>query len=452
MALNGTYRWRIVALLLLATTINYIDRQALSFVMTDDAFKRTLLGLSAGSLLTDEHIKLFRIQVGLIDSAFKAAYAIGFLLVGWLIDRIGTKKGLSVGIAIWSIASIATAFASTAGQFTAIRAVLGLGEAANFPSAMKAISEWFPKKVRSTATGLLNAGSNMGVIATALLVPFLMQQFGWRMAFLLSAGLGVLMLVIWWLSYSRPEEAKNLSPAEYNYIMDGRAQEHVTGQDRQLSWKQLLSYRQTWVFCFGKIFADPVWFFYLTWLPDFLMTNQQLDRKLDLKNFGIPFLIIYLVSDLGSIFFGWLATRFMQAGWSENKARKVTMLVCALLITPIYLIPSVSSFPLVVGMLALATAAHQGWSTNVYSMTTTLFPSGSVASVTGLGGFSGGLTSMAVAAATGYVVALYGYQPMFIFASCSYLIGLVVIHLILPTLSPVRVASTNQVDALSTPL
>jgi ACS family hexuronate transporter-like MFS transporter len=452
MASNGTYRWRIVALLLLATTINYIDRQALSFVMTDDAFKRTLLGLSAGSLLTDEHIKLFRIQVGLIDSAFKAAYAIGFLLVGWLIDRIGTKKGFSVGIAIWSIASIATAFASTAGQFTAIRAVLGLGEAANFPSAMKAISEWFPKKVRSTATGLLNAGSNMGVIATALLVPFLMQQFGWRMAFLLSAGLGVLMLVIWWLSYSRPEEAKNLSPAEYNYIMDGRAQEHVTRQDRQLSWKQLLSYRQTWVFCFGKIFADPVWFFYLTWLPDFLMTNQQLDRKLDLKNFGLPFLIIYLVSDLGSIFFGWLATRFMQAGWSENKARKVTMLVCALLITPIYLIPSVSSFPLVVGMLALATAAHQGWSTNVYSMTTTLFPSGSVASVTGLGGFSGGLTSMAVAAATGYVVALYGYQPMFIFASCSYLIGLVVIHLILPTLSPVRIASTNQVDALSTPL
>lgn len=451
MALNGTYRWRIVALLLLATTINYIDRQALSFVMTDDAFKRTLLGLSAGSLLTDEHIKLFRIQVGLIDSAFKAAYAIGFLLVGWLIDRIGTKKGFTVGIAIWSIASIATAFASTAGQFTAIRAVLGLGEAANFPSAMKAISEWFPKKVRSTATGLLNAGSNMGVIATALLVPFLMEQFGWRMAFLLSAGLGVLMLVIWWLSYSRPEEAKNLSPAEYNYIMDGRAQEHVTGQDRQLSWKQLLSYRQTWVFCFGKIFADPVWFFYLTWLPDFLMTNQQLDRKLDLKNFGLPFLIIYLISDLGSIFFGWLATRLMHAGWSENKARKVTMLVCALLITPIYLIPSVSSFPLVVGMLALATAAHQGWSTNVYSMTTTLFPSGSVASVTGLGGFSGGLTSMAVAAATGYVVALYGYQPMFIFASCSYLVGLVVIHLILPTLSPVRVASTNQVDPLSTP-
>jgi ACS family hexuronate transporter-like MFS transporter len=452
MVKNGTYRWRIVALLLLATTINYIDRQALSFVMTDEEFKKTLLGLPVGSLLTDEHIKLFRIQVGLIDSAFKAAYAIGFLLVGWLIDRIGTKKGFAVGIAVWSVASIATAFASTAGQFTAIRAVLGLGEAANFPSAMKAISEWFPKKVRSTATGMLNAGSNMGVIATALLVPFLMQQFGWRMAFLLSAGLGVLMLVIWWLSYSKPEEAPNLSPAEYDYIMDGRAAEHAIVQERQLSWKQLLSYRQTWVFCFGKIFADPVWFFYLTWLPDFLMTNQQLDRKLDLKNFGLPFLIIYLVSDLGSIFFGWLATRFMLAGWNENKARKVTMLICALLITPIYLIPSVSSFPLVVAMLALATAAHQGWSTNVYSMTTTLFPSGSVASVTGLGGFAGGLTSMAVAAATGYVVALYGYQPMFIFASCSYLVGLVVIHLILPVIRPIREATQNYADTLPTTL
>ncbi len=186
-----------MALLFAATTINYVDRQALSFVMTDEGFKKTLLGLSPDTLLTAEHLKQFRIQMGLIDSAFKATYAVGFLLIGWLIDRVGTKRGFSIGIAVWSIASIASSFVSTAGQFALVRAVLGLGEAANFPSAMKAIAEWFPRRERSTATGILNAGSNMGVITTALLVPFLMQQFGWRGAFLISAVLGVLMLVIW---------------------------------------------------------------------------------------------------------------------------------------------------------------------------------------------------------------------------------------------------------------
>lgn len=437
------YRWRIVALLLLVTIINYIDRQALSFVMTDEAFKKTLLGLAPDTLLTDEHVRQFRIQMGLIDSAFKATYAIGFLLIGWLIDRVGTKKGFLVGIFIWSLASVASAFVSTAGQFKVVRAVLGLGEAANFPSAMKAIAEWFPKKDRSTATGFLNAGSNLGVIATALLIPFLVQQFGWRVSFLVSAVLGILMLAVWWLGYSRPEETPALSRAEYTYITEGREVEKAVGQETHLSWKRLIGYRQTWVFAFGKIFADPVWFFFLTWLPDFLMTNNQLDRKLDLKNFGLPFLIIYLVSDLGSIFFGWLATQLMRQGWSENKARKVTMLICAAIITPMYLIPSVHSYPLVVAMLALATAAHQGWSTNVYSMATTLFPTGSVASATGFGGFLGSMTSMIVAAATGYIVATFGYRPMFIFISCTYLVGLIAIHLVLPILRPIDLKNSQ---------
>ncbi|MVM30555.1 MFS transporter [Spirosoma sp. HMF4905] len=437
--MTTTYRWRIIALLFLATTINYVDRQALSFVMTDGAFKRTILGLSPGALLTDEYLKQFRIQMGLVDSAFKATYAIGFLLIGWLIDRVGTKKGFSIGIAVWSVASIASGFISTVGQFAVVRAVLGLGEAANFPSAMKAIAEWFPKRERSTATGILNAGSNMGVITTALLVPFLMEQFGWRGAFLISAVLGVLMLVIWWTSYSTPESTQALSATEYNYITEGRAIADKSEHQPQFSWLQLSRYRQTWAFCFGKIFADPVWFFYLTWLPDFLLTNNQLDRKLDLKNFGIPFLIIYVVSDIGSIFFGWLATKLMENGWTENKARKLTMLICALSVTPIYLIPSVHSFAGVVALLALATAAHQGWSTNVYAMSTTLFPQGSVATATGMGGFLGGMISMVVAAATGYIVATFGYTPMFIFASSSYLIGLLVIHLVLPALRPIEI-------------
>lgn len=434
--MHENYRWRIMALLFLATTINYVDRQALSFVMTDAGFKRTVLGLLPDALLTDEHLKQFRIQMGLIDSAFKAAYAVGFLLIGWLIDRVGTKRGFSMGIAVWSVASIASSFVSTAGQFAVVRAVLGLGEAANFPSAMKGIAEWFPRSERSTATGILNAGSNMGVIITALLVPFLMQSFGWRGAFLISAVLGVLLLGVWWVSYKKPTESQTSS--------DERIATDSIGAKGRFSWLQLSQYRQTWAFCFGKIFADPVWFFYLTWLPDFLLTNNQLDKKLDLKNFGIPFLIIYVVSDIGSIFFGWLATKLMQKGWSENSARKVTMLICALAVTPIYLIPSIHSFEGVVALLALATAAHQGWSTNVYAMSTTLFPGNSVATATGMGGFLGGLTSMVVAAATGYVVASFGYKPMFIFASCSYLIGLVVIHLVLPAFRPIEAINKPQ--------
>lgn len=439
--MTTNYRWRIIALLFLATTINYIDRQVLSFVMTDGAFKRVILGLSSEVTLTDEHLKQFRIQMGLVDSAFKAMYAIGFLLIGWLIDRVGTKKGFTIGVAVWSIASVASGFVSTVGQFAVVRAVLGLGEAANFPSAMKAIAEWFPKRERSTATGILNAGSNMGVIATALLIPFLMQQFGWRGAFLISAVLGVFMLILWWISYSTPESTRALSTTEFAYIVEERAAASKPTNQSQLSWFELGRYRQTWAFCFGKLFADPVWFFYLTWLPDFLLTNNQLDRKLDLKNFGIPFLIIYVVSDIGSIFFGWLATKLMTNGWTENNARKLTMLICALSVTPIYLIPSIHSFAGVVALLALATAAHQGWSTNVYAMSTTLFPSRSVATATGMGGFLGGMISMIVAALTGYVVATFGYKPMFIFASCSYLIGLVVIHLVLPVLRPIVVAT-----------
>lgn len=439
--MSGNYRWRIIALLFLATTINYVDRQVLSFVMTDDFFKRTILGLSPSTLLTDEHLQQFRIQMGWIDAAFKATYALGFLVVGWIIDQIGTKRGFSIGMLIWSIASVLSAFCASAGQFKWVRALLGLGESSNFPAAMKAISNWFPRAERSTATGILNAGSNMGIIVTAVLIPFLVVQFGWRVSFFVSAILGFLMLLIWHFSYSEPVDTPALSAKEYQYIQDqNEGNSEQDANEPELSWLQLLGYRQTWAFVFGKIFADPVWFFYLTWLPDFLTTNQQLDHKLDLKNFGVPFLIIYLVSDLGSIFFGWLATRLMQSGWSENAARKLTLLICGSLVLPIWFIPQIHSFNIIVGMFALAMAAHQGWSTNVYALSTTLFPKKSVGSATGLGGFLGGSISMTVAAATGYIVAFWGYRPMFIFACSFYLFGLLMMHLTLPVFTKIKVA------------
>jgi len=440
--MTHNYRWRIIALLFLATTINYVDRQVLAFVMTDEAFKKTILGLDASTVLNEAHLQQFRIQMGWIDSAFKATYALGFLIVGWVMDRIGTKRGFSIGMLIWSIASVLSTFCTTAGQFKWVRALLGLGESSNFPAAMKAISSWYPRAERSTATGILNAGSNMGIIVTAVLIPWLVVQYGWRVSFFVSAILGFLMLLIWHFTYSEPEETKALSAEEHQYIKDGAPASLTSASltstslsDRvepKLSWSQLLGYRQTWAFVFGKIFADPVWFFYLSWLPDFLTTNQQLDHKLDLKNFGVPFLIIYLVSDLGSIFFGWLATRLMQKGWTENAARKLTLLICGSLVLPIWFVPQIHSYNLIVAMFALAMAAHQGWSTNVYALSTTLFPKNSVGSATGLGGFLGGGISMVVAASTGYIVAYWGYRPMFIFACSFYLLGLLAMHLTLP--------------------
>jgi ACS family hexuronate transporter-like MFS transporter len=406
--------------------------------MTDDLFRKTILGLSPGAVFSEQNLQDFRIQMGWIDSAFKATYAIGFLLAGWMIDKIGAKRGFSLGMLIWSAASVLSTFCVSAGQFRWVRAMLGLGESTNFPASMKVISVWFPKAERSTATGILNAGSNMGIIVTAVLIPFLVLQFGWRYSFFVSALLGVTMLLIWRFSYSEPNETPALSAEELQHISGNTPGEISTPSEPQLSWGKLLRYRQTWAFIFGKIFADPVWFFYLTWLPDFLSTNQQLDRKLDLKNFGIPFLIIYLVSDLGSIFFGWLATRLMQKGWSENAARKLTLLICGSLVLPIWFIPSIHSFNLIVAMFALAMAAHQGWSTNIYALATTLFPKNSVGSATGLGGFLGGSISMAVAAGTGYVVAYLGYRPMFIFACSFYLIGLACIHLTLPVLKKIE--------------
>lgn len=439
--MTHNYRWRIIALLFLATTINYVDRQVLAFVMTDETFKKTILGLDASTVLNEAHLQQFRIQMGWIDSAFKATYALGFLIVGWVMDRIGTKRGFSIGMLIWSIASVLSTFCTTASQFKWVRALLGLGESSNFPAAMKAISSWYPRAERSTATGILNAGSNMGIIVTAVLVPWLVVQYGWRVSFFVSAILGFLMLLIWHFTYSEPEETTDLSAEEYQYIKDGTLVNSASLSDQvepKLSWIQLLGYRQTWAFVFGKIFADPVWFFYLSWLPDFLTTNQQLDHKLDLKNFGVPFLIIYLVSDLGSIFFGWLATRLMQKGWTENAARKLTLLICGSLVLPIWFVPQIHSYNLIVAMFALAMAAHQGWSTNVYALSTTLFPKNSVGSATGLGGFLGGGISMVVAASTGYIVAYWGYRPMFIFACSFYLLGLLAMHLTLPVFTKIN--------------
>ncbi|AKD54678.1 MFS transporter [Spirosoma radiotolerans] len=431
---SGRFRWRIVTLLFLATTINYIDRQVLSFTMTDELFRKEMLGVAPDAMLTKEATDRFKVLYGDVDAAFKFTYAIGFLLVGWLIDKIGTRRGFSVGILVWSIAAVFTAFVNTIAGLRWMRALLGLGEAANFPSSIKTIAEWFPRRERSFANGLFNAGANVGIILTALAVPYLILAFGWRSSFLVTGMLGFFLLMFWWFTYSKPERNLRLSAAELAYIR----KDDEKLPPLKVSWGRLLGYKQTWAFAIGKFMADPIWWFYMSWLPDFFNSNDALNERLDLKSFGIPFLIIYAVSDAGSVFFGWLSTQFMRWGWSANRARKTTMLICALCVVPIFFAAQTNSLTVAIGLIALATAAHQGWSANMYTFASDLFPRNVVASVTGIGGMFGAVGGILLALLAGRIITAFGYLPMFIVASCSYLIALVIIHLVLPKLEPVR--------------
>ncbi len=435
------YRWFVVSILFFATVVNYIDRNVLSFTMVDDGFRRAMLGLPADTVLEPSHVASFKETMGWVDFAFKVAYAFGFFAIGYLIDRLGTKRGLGLGMLVWSSAGVLASFVSGASSLAGMRFLLGLGEASIFPSSVKTISEWFPKKERTLATGIFNAGTNIGVIATAFAVPWITLQFGWRASFLITGLLGFAMLLVWWLTYSRPEANPRVSAAELAYIHSDQAE--VELEQAHVSWAKLLTFRQTWALMIGKFLADPIWWFYLTWLPTFFKDNSNFAFNLDLKTFGPAFLVIYLISDFGSVFFGWLSTFLIGRGWSMNRARKTTMLLCASCVLPIYLASTTTSIYWAVALIALATAAHQGWSANMYPFGSDLFPKNLVASVSGLGGTAGAIGGIIMAPIAGVVVAKYGFQPLFIWASCAYLVAWLLICSILPKMEPIPVTSSR---------
>lgn len=430
----GRYRWRICAVLFLATTVNYIDRNVLSFTMLDPLFRHHMLGLAPDTPLGEADLIRFKELMGYVDAAFKAAYGLGFLLIGWLIDRIGARRGFSVSIALWSVAGMAHGLVGTIAGLAGARIALGVGEAGNFPSAIKAVAEWFPRRERSFATGLFNAGSNVGIILTALCVPWIIAHLGWRAGFFITGALGVFVLIAWRAVYRRPQEHPGVSAAELAYIR----QDGAAPGDAPVKWRRLVPFRATWAFALGKFLTDAVWWFYLTWLPSFFNENPAFSTKLDLKQVGIPFLIIYVVSDVGSIFFGWLATRFIGLGWSVNRARKTTLLICALCVVPILFAATTSSLYVAIGLIALATAAHQGWSANLFTTVSDLFPRRAVASVVGIGGMMGALGGALLAAGSGWIIGHIGYVPLFAFAAFAYLIALAAIHLLAPRLEPVN--------------
>ncbi|OLE57445.1 MAG: hypothetical protein AUG74_18130 [Bacteroidetes bacterium 13_1_20CM_4_60_6] len=341
----GRVRWVVCALLFAATTINYVDRQVLGILAPD--LQRSL-GWS-------------EVQYGYIVTAFQAAYALGLLFVGRLMDRFGSRLGYAVAVAFWSVAAMAHALARSALGFGVARFALGLGESGNFPVAIKTVAEWFPKRDRAFATGLLNSGTNIGAIVAPLVVPPLALAFGWQWAFVATGALGLGWLALWLRVYRPPASHPRVSPAELAYIHRDPAE---PGGDGDIRWAQLLVHRQTWAVAVGKLLTDPVWWFYLYWLPKFL--NEH--HGLTLAKMGLPLVTVYLLSDAGSIAGGWLSSSLLRRGWSVNAARKTTLLVCAIAVTPIAFASQVTNLWGAVGLVGLAAAAHQGWSANMFTL------------------------------------------------------------------------------------
>ena len=411
----GYFRWIICGLLLLGTTKNYMDRQVLGVLKT-----------------TLQHdFSWNEIQYGNLVSAFQIAYAAGMLLVGGLIDRLGTRLGYALAMIFWSLASMGTALASSLTGFRMSRYALGFGEAAVFPASIKAVAEWFPKKERALATGIFNAGTNVGAIITPLIVPWIVLRWGWQGAFVGIGAIGFVWLFIWLLIYRKPEDHRGVSKAELDYIRSDP--QEPAGKTK---WVRLFPLRQTWAFAMGKFLTDPVWWFYLFWVPGFLQSKHGLA----LTGIGIPIMAIYLISDVGSVAGGWLSSSLIKRGRSVNAARKIAMLICAVGVLPVVFAYRVESTLSAVLLIGLAAACHQGFSANLYTLTSDMFPVRAVGSVTGIGGMAGAIGGWLMAKVVGHVLQWTGsYMIPFAMAGSGYLLALIVIHALTPRLEPAKI-------------
>jgi ACS family hexuronate transporter-like MFS transporter len=409
---GGHYRWVICALLFFATTINYMDRQ--------------VLGILAPYL--QRTIGWNDIQYGYIVTAFQAAYAIGLLGMGRIIDRVGTRIGYAISIGIWSLSAMGHALAGSVSGFMTARFMLGIGESGNFPAAIKTIAEWFPKKERALATGIFNSGTNVGAVIAPLAVPWITINWGWRWAFVFTGIFSAIWLICWLVIYRKPQESSKLSVSELSYILSDPAEPAT-----HIPWSHLIPHRQTWAFILGKFLTDPVWWFYLFWMPSYLHS----EHGLSLTQLGPPLVVIYVMADGGSVAGGWLSSQLLKRGWSTNRARKTAMLVCALAVVPIVTVSRVNSLWPAVLLIGLAAAAHQGWSCNLFTLTSDMFPRKAVASIVGLGGFGGAVGGMFIADFAGHILQwTHSYFSLFLISGTAYLFALLVIHLLVPRLTP----------------
>jgi ACS family hexuronate transporter-like MFS transporter len=371
------------------------------------------------------------IDYGNLVFAFQAAYAVGMVVVGRLVDRIGTRLGYALAMVFWSLASMGHALAGSLTSFMVARSALGFGEAGVFPASIKTVAEWFPKRERALATGIFNAGTNVGAIVTPLVVPWITVQWGWRWAFVITGALGFVWLAFWLLVYRKPEEHPRISKAELDYIRSD-PQESMA----KIKWIRLIPHRQTWAFVVGKFMIDPIWWFYLFWVPDFLQRNHGLA----LIKIGVPIMVIYVIADVGSVAGGWFSSWLIQRGSSVNVARKSAMLLCALCVVPIVFAYRIESLWGAVLLIGLAAAAHQGFSANLFTLTSDMFPAQAVGSVVGMGGMAGAIGGMLIAKIVGYTLQWTGsYMLPFLIAGCSYLLALAAIHLLSPRLEPANI-------------
>jgi ACS family hexuronate transporter-like MFS transporter len=413
----GRYRWVIVALLFAATAINYIDRQMIGVL------KPTLQAEFSWTETDYANIVFW----------FQLAYALGYVSFGKVVDAVGVRLGYTLAIIIWTVSHMAHGLATGIFSFAAARFGLGIGESGNFPAGIRAVTDWFPQKERALAIGLFNAGANVGAIITPLLVPLLVLWFDWRMAFFITGFFGVAWLIVWWVVYRDPAEHPRVSQAELDWIRHDQVQAPAA----PIGWAKLITLRETWAYAMGKFLIDPIWWFFLFWLPGYLFERYHLD----LKTFGLPLAAIYLISDFGSIAGGWLSSRLIRAGKSVNAARKIAMLVCALCVLPVWFAQSLESVWAAVLVIGLATAAHQAFSANLYTLPSDLFPRGAVGSVIGIGGTVGALGGMGMSIFTGYILDKTGsYEVLFALCASAYLLALAVVHLLSPKLAPVSLA------------
>lgn len=417
--MQAKYRWVICALLFFATTINYIDRQILSLLKP----------------MLDDQLGWTSTQFGAINAAFQGAYGISLFLFGWFIDKYGTKIGYSVSIVAWSLAAIGHAVVFSVGGFFAARIALGLGEGGNFPAAVKATAQWFPKKERAFATSLFNSGANVGAIIAPVIVPPIAIALGWQWAFIFAGIAGFVWLLLWWPLFDAPEKSPRVSAAELAFI-NSDADERGESEQK-VPWRQLLQYRETWSFVVAKFLTDPVWWFFLIWLPDFFKQT----RGLDIKGSWVLLVAIYSIITVLSIAGGWVTGFLAGRGWSINRARKTGMFVFALCVVPIAFVTQVGNWT-TVALIGLAGAAHQAWSANLYTTVSDMFPKRVVASLAGIGGTAGALGGMVFPLLTGVVLDHFpktGYGIIFAFCSGAYILAFIINHLLAPKFEPVKI-------------
>jgi ACS family hexuronate transporter-like MFS transporter len=408
-------RWVVVALLFFATVINYVDRSVLGILKP----------------VLENELGWDQVDYGWIVTAFQVTYAAGYVLGGRLFDRIGVRLGYLLAVTVWSIAEVSHAFVRSVTGFSLARAGLGIAEGGNFPAAIKTVTEWFPKQQRAFATGLFNAGSNVGAVLCPLVVPWLARLWGWQSAFLATGGLGFLWVAVWLAIYRAPDRHPLVSPDELAYIRSDPPDPPV-----KIPWSGLLRHRQTWVFMVGMVMSSPIWWFYIYWIPDFL--NKQ--HHLQLTQSSGPLVAIFLVADGGGIAGGWLSSTLIGRGWSVNASRKVTLLICGLCVLPVFFTPLVRSLWVSVALVALAASAHCGFAANLFTLVSDTVPQQVVSSVVGIGGMAGSIGGIVFAQAVSRILQATGnnYMIPFAIASMSYLVALAIMHLLLPRLEPMR--------------